>query len=411
MLGAMPPAAGALSAAQLDAVTHPGGPLLVLAGAGTGKTRTLVERFAWLVSEGTPADAILALTFSNGAAAEMRERLETCIETPWEELWVSTFHAFAARLLREEAIEAGVDPFFAPVTQPDRLALLLDHIDELTLRRHEIRGNPAALLGSVVARIDRLKDEMVSPEDYLRHARSLAEEARDVAERAHADREVEFARLYADHDRLLRDRGALDTGDLTLRAFALLHEKPHVRRRLAARFRHVLVDDFQDVSFSEGMLLRLLTQEHGNVTVAADDDQAIRRLRGAACKNVADFLREHPDARVVTLERSHRSGRRILAAADAVVAPIPNRRDKRVRSRGTGSVAFWHCRSPRAEAQRVAAYAEQLFTADGGAPAQVGVLVRSAAGDGAVVASALEERGVPFRVASASAYFQRSEVR
>src|SRR4051794_39465428 len=122
MLGAMPPAAGALNAAQLDAVTQPGGPLLVLAGAGTGKTRTLVERFAWLVSEGTPADAMLALTFANGAAAEMRERLETCIRTPWEELWVSTFRSFCARRLREEAIEGGVDPFFAPVTPPDRLA-------------------------------------------------------------------------------------------------------------------------------------------------------------------------------------------------------------------------------------------------------------------------------------------------
>jgi DNA helicase-2/ATP-dependent DNA helicase PcrA len=407
----MPPAAAALSAAQLDAVSHPGGALLIAGGAGTGKTRALEERFAWLVAEGTAPDAILALTPTRPAAAAMRAAIESRMEAAWEELWVSPFGDLCARLLREEAIEAGVDPFFAPVTQPDRLALLLDHIDELTLRRHEIRGNPAALLGNVVARIDRLKDEMVSPEDYLRHARSLAEEARDDAERAHADREVEFARLYADHDRLLRDRGALDTGDLTLRAFALLHEKPHVRRRLAARFRHVLADDFQDVSFSEGMLLRLLTQEHGNVTVAADDDQAIRRRRGAACKNAADFLREHPDARVVTLERSHRSGRRILAAADAVVAPIPNRADRRVRSRGTGSVAFWHCRSPRAEAQRVAAYAEQLITADGVAPEQVCVLVRSAAGEGAVVASALEERGVPFRVASASAYFQRSEVR
>jgi len=407
----MPPAAGALSAAQLDAVGHPGGPLLILGGAGTGKTRTLQERFAWLVSEGTSPDAILALTTSRAAAAAMRVALESRLDAAWEELWVSPFGDLCARLLREESIEAGVDPFFAPVTQPDRLALLLDHIEELTLRRHEIRGNPAALLGSVVARIDRLKDEMVSPRDYLGYARSLGEEARDDAERAHAERELEFAGVYADHDRLLRERGALDTGDLVLRAFGLLHEKPHVRRRLATRFRHVLVDDFQDVKFSEGMLLRLLCQEHGNVAVAADDDQAIERLRGAARKNIDDFQREHPDARVVALERSHRSGRRILAAAHAVVAPIPGRVEKRPRARVAGEVGFWHCRSERAEAQRVAAEVERLITAAGVPPQEVCVLVRSVRDEGAVVGSALEERGVPFRLAGAAAYFQRSEVR
>src|SRR5438270_6692046 len=340
ILGAMPPSAGALSAAQLEAVTHAGGPLLVLAGAGTGKTRVLTERFAWLVAEGTPADRILALTFSNGAAAEMRERLETCIEAPWEELWVSTFHAFCARLLRDEALEAGIDPFFVPVAPPDRLALLLDHIDELTLRRHEIRGNPAPMIGSFVSRIDGLKDETVTPAEYLKYAESLAANAHDDAERAHADREVEFAHAYEEHDRLLAERGALDFGDLILRSFELLHEKPHVRRRVAARFRHVLVDEFQDTNFSQGMLLRLLCQEHRNLTVVGDDDQAIYRFRGASQKNIADFGREYPDAKVVTLERGHRSGRRILAAAHAVVEPIPGRLEKRLRGRSGGDVHF-----------------------------------------------------------------------
>jgi DNA helicase-2/ATP-dependent DNA helicase PcrA len=407
----MPPPAGALSAAQLDAVTHPGGPLLVLAGAGTGKTRTLVERFSWLVEEGTPADAILALTFSNGAATEMRERLETCIAGPWEELSVSTFHAFCAGLLREEALEAGIDPFFAPVTAPDRLALLLDRIDELKLRRHEIRGNPAPLLASFVSRIDRLKDEMVSPADYLRFAESLTSDARDDAERAHAERELEFAHLYADHDRLLAERGALDFGDLILRAFELLHSKPHVRRRLATRFRHVLVDEYQDTNFAQGMVLRLLCQEHRNVTVVGDDDQAIYRFRGASQKNIEDFKREYPDAKVVLLERSFRSGRRILEAAHAVVAPIPARMDKRLRGRAGGDVRFWHCGSERAQAQQLAAEAERLITTAGVAPEQVSVLVRSVKAEGALVGSALEERGLPFRLAGAAAYFQRSEVR
>ena len=157
----MPDPLDGLNRAQLAAVTHAGGPLLVVAGAGTGKTRTLTRRFAWLVEQGMPADAILALTFSGAAAAEMRERLETLIEAPYEELNVATFHSFCSRLLQDEALEAGLDPFFSTVTPADRLALLLERLDELELRHHQIRGNPAPLLASFVSRIDRLKDEMV----------------------------------------------------------------------------------------------------------------------------------------------------------------------------------------------------------------------------------------------------------
>src|SRR5918992_491468 len=155
----MPSALDGLNRSQRAAVTHPGGPLIVVAGAGTGKTRMLTRRFAWLVEQGESPDAVLALTFSSPAAAEMRERLE--------ELHVNTFHAFAARLLQDEALEAGLDPFFTTVTPADRLALLLERMDELTLRRHEIRGNPAPLLASFVSRIDRLKAEAVTADEYL----------------------------------------------------------------------------------------------------------------------------------------------------------------------------------------------------------------------------------------------------
>src|SRR5919106_1050092 len=195
----MPDPLDGLNRAQLAAVTHSGGPLLVVAGAGTGKTRTLTHRFAWLVEQGTPPDEILALTFSSHAAAEMRERLEELIHVPYEELHVSTFHSFCSRLLTDEALEAGLDPFFSPVTPADRLALLLDRLDDLSIRHHEIRGSPAPLLASFVSRIDRLKDEMVSAEDYLRYAERLAGAADGAAARAHPERDLEFAHLYADH--------------------------------------------------------------------------------------------------------------------------------------------------------------------------------------------------------------------
>jgi len=404
----MPDLLDGLNANQRAVVTHPGGPLLVVAGAGTGKTRVLTRRFAWLVEQGTPADGILALTFSTPAAAEMRERLETLLEAPYEELNVSTFHSFCLKLLRDEALEACVDPFLSPVTPADRLALLLDRIGDLSLRHHEIRGNPAPLLASFVSRIDRLKDELISADELRAWAEKLP--ASTDAERAHTRREREFARLYADHDRLLEERGALDFGDLIVRAFKLLHERPHVRERTARRFQHVLVDEYQDTNFAQGMLLRLLVEDHANVTVVGDDDQAIYRFRGASQKNLLEFERELPDVTTVKLERNFRSGRRILDAAAAVVAPIEARVEKKLTGASGGRVRFWSCTSERAQAQAVAAEAERLI--DGGvAPEEIGVLVRSVKSEGAVVAAALEERAIPFRTLGAAAYFQRAEVR
>jgi len=404
----MPDLLDGLNANQRAVVTHPGGPLLVVAGAGTGKTRVLTRRFAWLVEQGTPADGILALTFSTPAAAEMRERLETLLDAPYEELNVSTFHSFCLKLLRDEALEACVDPFLSPVTPADRLALLLDRIDDLSLRHHEIRGNPAPLLASFVSRIDRLKDELISADELRAWAERLP--ATTDAERAHTCREREFARLYADHDRLLSERGALDFGDLIVRSFKLLHEHPHVRERTARRFQHVLVDEYQDTNFAQGMLLRLLVEDHANVTVVGDDDQAIYRFRGASQKNLLEFERELPDVTTVKLERNFRSGRRILDAATAVVAPIEARVEKKLTGASGGRVRFWSCSSERAQAQAVAAEADRLI--EGGvAPEEIAVLVRSVKSEGAVVAAALEERAIPFRTLGAAAYFQRAEVR
>jgi ATP-dependent DNA helicase UvrD/PcrA len=384
----MPVALDGLNRAQEAAVTHADGPLVVVAGAGTGKTSTVVQRFAWLVGEGVPPEQILALTFSEPAAADLRERIEAALESPYEELHVETFRSFCLRLLQDEALEAGVDPFLSPVTPADRLALLLERLDDLSLRAHEIRGNPAPLLASFVSRIDRLKHEMVSAADYLAYAERAAGEATSDAARSHAARELEFARLYADHDRLLAERGALDFGDLVLRAFQLLHERPHVRERVARRYRHILVDEYQETNFAEGMLLRLLIEEDQHVTVVGSD---------------ARFLEEVPEARVVKLERNCRSGRRILDAATAV---LPGR----LTGVSGGRVRFWRARSERAQAQAVAAEAEELI-AGGVPPGRIAVLVRSVKSEGAVIASALEERAVPARTCGAAAYFQRAEVR
>jgi DNA helicase-2/ATP-dependent DNA helicase PcrA len=395
---------------QARAVGHPGGPLLVVAGAGTGKTRTLAARFAALVERDVPPESILALTFSNGAAEELRGRLEDAIDRPYEELAVATVHGFCASLLRQEAVEAGLDPFAVPATTADRLALLLERLDELTFAHHDFRGRPAALLGAVLERIDRLKDELITAEEYGAWADGLGQDD-DGGASARAPREREFAALYAAHDRFLAEAGTLDFGDLLLHAVRLLRAKPHVRRRWQERHPHVLVDEYQDTNYAQRTLVELLANPAGSLTIVGDDDQAIYRFRGASTKNLRDFAASHPEAEVVRLEDSFRCPQRVLDAANAVVQGNADRIGKVLRGRPGGEVAFWRASNERAQAQSVAADIERLVAREGVAPEGVAVLVRSVRNEGQPLAVALEERAVPFRLVGAASFFQRAEVR
>ncbi|HEX2103306.1 MAG TPA: ATP-dependent DNA helicase [Solirubrobacteraceae bacterium] len=403
----MPDSPGALTPAQEAVVAHRGGPLLVLGGAGTGKTRTLVHRHAWLATEGGAApEQVLALTGSEAAADALRADVEGLLDRGFEELAVHTVPGFCARLLHDEALEAGLDPFVSPVTPADRLAMLLEHVDELTLRVHDFRGNPAALLAGVIARIDRLKDAMVTAAQYAGWAAGLP-----VGD-DRAEREREFAALYEAHDHLLARQGALDFGDLVLHAHALLRDRPHVRARVAARHRHLLLDDAQDLEYAALRLVLLLCAEAGGpvLTAAGDDDQAIRRSRAASMKNFQDLAAELPGLRTVRLERSLRCPERVVAAAGAVVAPMAERLDKRLDAPPGGTVRFWRAANERAQAQAVAADVGRLIRA-GVEPEEIAILVRSVRNEGQAVALALEERAVPHRLSGATAFFQRAEVK
>jgi DNA helicase-2/ATP-dependent DNA helicase PcrA len=397
-----------LTDAQARAVTRPGGAVLVLGAAGTGKTTVLVARFEWLVAHGAAPESILVLSPSSAAVAALRRRIEDALDRPYEELAIHSMRELCTRLLRDEIAEAGVDPFFAPASRADRLAVLLDRMDDLHLRRHDIGGRPAVLLAGVIDRIDRLKDELVSASDYAAWARALPTD--DDAQRDRAAREEEFAQLYLDHDRLLEEEGALDAGELVLRAIAMLRQRPGVRARVAARYRHVLVDELADLGFAPALLVELLAAEHGSVTAAADDDQAARRVRAAARKNVRDFERAHPDAEIVRLERSLRCPQRVLDAARAVVEPIADRIGTPVAGEPGGTVRFWRAADERAQAQAVAAEVERLVR-DGCEPERIGVLVRSLADEGRDVGVAFEERAIGFRTVGEADFFARAEVR
>ena len=394
---------------QTRAVTHAGGPLLVLGGAGTGKTTVLARRFAWLVEhEHTAPESILVLTPSAAGASALRRAVEDTLHRPYEELAIHTVRELCTRLLREETAEAGVDPFFAPVTRADRLALLLDRMDDLHLRRHDIGGRPAVLLVEVIDRIDRLKDGLVTAADYAAWAQALPED--DDAERARAAREVEFASLYLDHDRLLAEVGALDAGELVLRAVTLLRERPHVRTRVAERYRHVLVDEYADLGFAAALLVELLGTEHERLTVCADDDGAAHRMRAAATKNVRDFEQAHPQVAVVRLEVSQRCPQRVLDAALAAVEPIADRLATPLKGAPGGIVRFWRAADERAQAQAVAAEVERLVR--GGVTAErIGVIVRSLRDEGRQLALAFEERAIALRAVGEGDFFAQAEVR
>jgi superfamily I DNA/RNA helicase/RecB family exonuclease len=366
-----------LTDAQREAVTHAGGPLAIAGGPGTGKTHCVLARFAWLVERGGPPERLLLLAGSPPAADSLRARLEATIQRPYEELAVTTFEGFCARLLRDEALAAGLDPFAATMTPADRLALLLERMDELPLRRHDFQGNPAALLASFIERFDLLKQELVSAEDYERWAAGLADEDE------RAEREREFAAVYAAHDRLLREAGTLDSGELVVLARRLLREDADVRARVCARLASVIVDDVHDATRAQVALLELLAGPDGDLVVAGD---------GATW----------PGGAVVRLEHSLRCPQRILDAAG---------RGGEVTGRADGEVSAWRCANERAQAQSVAADVERLITREGVEPEAVCVLVRSVRREGQAVAVALEERGVPYRVVGAAAFFQRAEIR
>jgi DNA helicase-2/ATP-dependent DNA helicase PcrA len=394
-------------------VDHPAAPLLVLGGAGTGKTRVLVERFARFVDEGLDPARIAVLAPTAAGAQSLREALEDRLAGGYEELCALAPFDLAGQLLRAEPLESGLDPWTVPATAADRVAMLLERVDELTVRQHDFRGRPAALVGGWIERIDALKAHGVTATDFGRWAAALP--AGGVDEQARAAREREFAAVYAAHDRMLGERGTPDLGDLLLGAIALLRHRPHVRERILGRFRAVLVDDVQELGWAAMELVRQLGS-HGNITVTGDDDQAVERPRAASTKNLRDFADEHPDGLLIRLEESYRCPQPILDAARAVVVPNADRIGKELRaapdgSESEGRVRFWRCENERAQAQSTAAEIERLMARGGVRPQQVAVLVRSVETEGQPIAVALEERAVPYRVVGAAAFFQRTEVR
>src|SRR3954451_24537149 len=391
-----------LTEQQRAVVAHDRGALLVLGAAGSGRTEALARRLGRLVGEGSRP---LVLTRSVATATRIRARAEETIETAYEELVVHTYPAAAARILREHATEAELDPFFESLSPAERLAMLLDRIDELPLRRHEIRGNPAGLLARIVDRIDALKSAGVTAERFRRWSEEQA--GGSESERDSAAREREFAEVYEMHDSMLRAAGAMDDIDAVIELTKLLGERPALAEAVSARFPDLLVDEAEDACPAERSLIEALAAGAETTVIACDDEQA-----RAACGAASAWARQALSPDEVTLEPSWRYGGDLLDAAHAVVAQ--SERTAGVDRRAAGPptrVRFWCGTNERAEAQAVARDIETALAAGEVKMEEVCVAVPSGGGRARGIAAALEERRVPYRLTGPGAFFQRPEVR
>ncbi|HVP38066.1 MAG TPA: UvrD-helicase domain-containing protein [Candidatus Saccharimonadales bacterium] len=377
---------------QEQAVRHPGGPLLVLAGAGSGKTRVLTYRVAWLIRErGVDPEHILAFTFTNKAAGEMRQRLEGLLGT-LRGLWVGTFHATGVRILRRWGREIGVPRDFSIYDDDDQVSLVRGLLRE--------EGAPAEREASprqVLARISEAKEAGVGPAELEGHARGPL------------DRRV--ARLYARYEEALGRAGALDFDDLIMKTLRLLRERPGVLERLARRFEHVLVDEYQDTNAAQATLVGLLAGHHRNLCVVGDDDQAIYSWRGADPSHILKFDRVYPDATVIRLEQNYRSTQVILEAANAVIRNNLSRRGKELWTENArGAELEWlEARDEEEEAELVRARVASAAAA-GLTPGDIAVFYRTNAQSRALE-TALRRSGVPYQLVGGVAFYQRREVK
>jgi DNA helicase-2/ATP-dependent DNA helicase PcrA len=402
-----------LTSAQALVVRHREGPMLVSGPAGSGRSEALLRRLESLTAEGIQPQHILVLTRSRADATTLGTRANALVRQPYEELWIGTYEAVAERLLGEYALQAGLDPFFATVRVADRLAMLLDHLDDLSLRRHEIRGNPAGLLARLLRRIDALKAEGISPDRLRAWAEDRERGARGADERERARREREFADLFASHDRILREGGSLDGGDVVIELERLLRARPDIRTEVARRFPFVMVDELEDAGAAHRALIEALA-EHENVVCACDVAQSVRRPPVAAVDPGPSFMERYTRAQHVALGASLRFGADVARAA-AAVAELAGHAERGpgedAQPRDEVSVRCWRCTSERAEAQAAAREIEHLLAAGEVRPEAVCVIVGSGWREARLVAAALEERTVPFRFAGDAALFQRPEVR
>ncbi len=383
----------ALNPAQEAAVTAPPGPVLVVAGAGSGKTSVLTHRIAHLVeAHDAPPSSILAITFTNKAAGEMVARVNRLLGGRATGMWVMTFHAACARILRAEATRIGFTPSFSIYDSADQVRLVRSILEDdlgLDVKRYPPRG--------VHARISDSKNRLIDPERFL------------AENDGYFDTTV--GEVYARYQRRLLEAGAMDFDDLLVHAVHLMERVPEARERWQRAFRHVLVDEYQDTNHAQYRLVRALAAEHHSVFVVGDSDQSIYSWRGADIRNILDFEQDFPEARTIRLEQNYRSTQHILDAANAVIEHNADRQEKRLWSElGDGElVRVVECQDERSEARFVVGQIGRIV-GEGGSLRDVAVFYRTNAQSRALE-EALLQADVPYRIVGGTGFYERQEVK
>lgn len=386
------PFAQGLNPDQLDAVVHESGPLLVVAGAGSGKTRVLTHRIAHLIHQGVHPSKILAITFTNKAASEMRDRVRELVGPVVKTMWVSTFHSACVRILRANAEAIGYPRQFSIYDAADANRLTSYVIRDLGLdsKRFTPRG--------VHAIISLKKNELVSPE-------TMAAEAANIFDRKHAE-------VYAEYQARLLKAGAMDFDDLLTNVVRLFNEHGNILEHYRERFAHILVDEFQDTNQAQNEIVLLLAGGHQNVCVVGDTDQSVYKFRGADFRNIMQFEDAFPDVTTVVLDQNYRSTQTILDAANAVIDHNQERKPKSLwTDAGAGDrIVRHHAEDEGDEATFVATTAQQLHLDDGADWRDIAVLYRTNA-QSRVMEEAFMRVGVPYKVVGGTRFYDRREVK
>ena len=381
-----------LNAAQREAVCHLEGPLLVLAGAGSGKTRVLTHRVAYLLSQGVSPGAVLAVTFTNKAAEEMRIRVERLVGPEAARIWVGTFHATCARILRQDGREIGLDPKFAIYDTQDQVAAVKEALARLDLS--EKNFPPRSVLGSISA----AKNALLGPAEFEGTAASFW--AKTVA------------RVFPIYREILRRCRALDFDDLIQETVRLFTERPQILARYQGRWRYILIDEYQDTNHAQYVLVKLLAQKYRNLCVVGDDDQSIYGFRQADVRNILEFERDYPEARVIKLEQNYRSTGTILEAANEVIDNNVGRKAKRLWTENPAGepVALSRSFDEREEALFVVDEIQRLCRVEHRTFSNFALLYRTNA-QSRPFEEVLIQRGLPYRIVGGLRFYERKEIR
>src|SRR3954463_13579461 len=386
-----------LNPEQREAVLHINGPLLILAGAGSGKTRVITSRIAYLVGDGhAQPHEILAVTFTNKAAEEMRKRVETLLGEDCSKMWVSTFHSLCARLLRREAPAIALSRDFVIYDSADQLIVVKQAMKALHIDDSFVQPRAA------LSRISHAKNRMESPEAM-------------AASAGWNRRDENISKIYARYLTALKEASALDFDDLLLRTVDLFEQSTAVRAKYSGQFRFVMVDEYQDTNRPQYLLIRRLAEVHRNLCVVGDPDQSIYKWRGADLRNILDFEHDFPEATIVKLERNYRSTQIILDAASAIIRQNRNRKDKRLWTDRAGGdrIVYYRGNDDLEEADFITRTARAALNGDSDAPVgspTVAVLYRTNA-QSRTIEDALMREGLGYKIIGGVRFYERKEVK